>query len=117
MLKLITASILGSLLLLGGCSHKIQPVKSAKAQLGYKTQSHLELRALPEPAQPIIVVVYKFRDQTGQYKPGTGTTGWSTAVTQGATSMLIKALQDAGDGKWFTVLNANPRRIYSTNVK
>ncbi len=102
--KIALAPVLALLLLSGGCSHKIQPVKSAKAQLGYKTQSHLELRALPEPTQPIIVVVYKFRDQTGQYKPGTGTTGWSTAVTQGATSMLIKALQDAGDGKWFTVL-------------
>ena len=28
----------------------------------------------------------------------------SRAVTQGATSMLIKALQDAGDGSWFTVI-------------
>jgi curli production assembly/transport component CsgG len=87
-----------------GCSAKIQPIKSAKAQLEYKTQIYEDLVSLPPPREPIILVVYKFRDQTGQYKPGTGTTGWSTAVTQGATSMLIKALQDAGAGKWFTVL-------------
>lgn len=104
MSRTVLAILLAGGLFVGGCSSKVQPVKSAKAQIGYKTQSHLELRALPEPAQPIHVVVYKFRDQTGQYKPGTGTTGWSTAVTQGATSMLIKSLQDAGDGKWFQVL-------------
>ncbi|MDH5761437.1 MAG: curlin [Nitrospinota bacterium] len=87
-----------------GCSAKIQPIKSDKAQLEYKTQVYEDLVSLPPPTEPIILVVYKFRDQTGQYKPGTGTTGWSTAVTQGATSMLIKALQDAGAGKWFTIL-------------
>jgi len=90
--------------LVWGCSARIQPIKSSKAQLEYKTQIYKELVSLPPPKEPIILVVYKFRDQTGQYKPGTGTTGWSTAVTQGATSMLIKALQDAGAGKWFTVL-------------
>jgi curli production assembly/transport component CsgG len=90
--------------LLVGCSAKIQPIKSSKAQLEYKTQIYKDLVSLPPPKEPIVLVVYKFRDQTGQYKPGTGTTGWSTAVTQGATSMLIKALQDAGAGKWFTVL-------------
>ena len=87
-----------------GCSAKIQPIRSSKAQLEYKTQIYEELVSLPPPKEPIILVVYKFRDQTGQYKPGTGTTGWSTAVTQGATSMLMKALQDAGAGKWFTIL-------------
>ena len=66
-----------------GCSAKIQPIKSSKAQLEYKTQIYEELVSLPPPKEPIILVVYKFRDQTGQYKPGLGTTGWSTAVTQG----------------------------------
>ena len=96
--------ILALVVLFVGCSARIQPIKSAKAQLEYKTQIYEELVSLPPPKEPIILVVYKFRDQTGQYKPGTGTTGWSTAVTQGATSMLIKALQDAGAGKWFTIL-------------
>ncbi len=102
MLKRIGVFALAALFV--GCSAKIQPIKSAKAQLEYKTQIYEDLVSLPPPREPIILVVYKFRDQTGQYKPGTGTVGWSTAVTQGATSMLIKALQDAGAGKWFTVL-------------
>lgn len=93
-----------TLSLIMSCSTRIQPVKSGKAILGYKTQMYDELVSLPPPKEPIIVGLYKFRDQTGQYKPGTGTTGWSTAVTQGGTSMLIKALQDAGHGKWFSVL-------------
>lgn len=42
--------------------------------------------------------VYKFRDQTGQYKYHPTATTFSTAITQGATSMLIKALEDSG---WF----------------
>ena len=88
----------------GGCSTKIQPFKSDQAQIEYKTLIYDQLVSLPPPPEPIVMVVYKFRDQTGQYKPGTRTTGWSTAVTQGATSMLIKAMQDAGRGKWFTVL-------------
>ena len=77
-----------------GCSAKIQPLRSSAAQIEYQTQISRSLKALPPPAEKIYISVYKFRDQSGQYKPGTGTTGWSTAVTQGATSMLIKALQD-----------------------
>jgi len=87
-----------------GCWSKVQPIKSNQAVVGYETQVSKYLKALPPPSEPIVLAIYKFRDQTGQYKPGTGTTGWSTAVTQGATSMLVKALADAGRGKWFTVL-------------
>lgn len=96
-----------TLLLLGivtGCSASIQPISSSDPLVGYVSATHEELIALPPPRAQVVVAVYKFRDQTGQYKPGTDTTGWSTAVTQGATSMLIKALEDAGNGKWFKVL-------------
>jgi curli production assembly/transport component CsgG len=51
------------------------------------------------PVQPIVVGVYKFRDQTGQYKQVDNGVSYSTAVTQGATTILIKALEDS---KWFT---------------
>lgn len=100
---LMFVAVLASTMVMG-CSSRVQPIPSGKAILGKKTQMYSDLASLPEPKEPIIVGLYKFRDQTGQYKPGTGTTGWSTAVTQGGTSMLIKALQDAGGGKWFTVL-------------
>ncbi len=68
--------------------------------------SHLTdvLRSLPPPREPIVVAVYKFRDQTGQYKGSDSIMQNSTAVTQGATSMLVRALLEAGNGKWFTVL-------------
>ncbi len=54
--------------------------------------------------EPIIIAVYDFLDMTGQKKPGGNFASMSTAVTQGAYQILIKALQDAGDGKWFRVV-------------
>jgi len=68
------------------------------ASLGYVTSVHSDLLALPPPKRKIVVAVYKFRDQTGQYNYHPTATTFSTAVTQGATSMLIKALEDSG---WF----------------
>lgn len=69
------------------------------------TESSEELVALPEPAQQIVVGVYSFTDQTGQYKDGAiaggSTLNYSRAVSQGATSVLMKALEDSG---WFLVL-------------
>lgn len=66
--------------------------------------THRELLALPPPEQKVIVSVYRYSDQTGQLKPSDTIHSYSRAVTQGATSILIKALQDAGRGRWFTVL-------------
>lgn len=82
----------------------INPIESSPATVGYKTQVSDELGDLPPPKEKIIVTVYKFRDQTGQYKPGGTVMTYSTAVTQGGTSLLMKALQDAGRGTWFTVV-------------
>jgi len=53
---------------------------------------------------PVIIAVYDFFDMTGQKKPGGNFASMSTAVTQGSYQLLIKALQDAGDGKWFRVV-------------
>jgi len=54
--------------------------------------------------EPVVIAVYDFMDLTGQKKPGGNYATMSTAVTQGAYQILIKALQDAGDGKWFRVV-------------
>ena len=54
--------------------------------------------------ESIIIAVYDFIDMTGQKKPGGNYATMSTAVTQGAYQILIKALQDAGDGSWFRVV-------------
>jgi curli production assembly/transport component CsgG len=74
---------------------------------GAITEASIKLRDLPPPAAPVAVAVYGYGDQTGQIKPVAPTATvapLSRAVTQGATSILIKALQDAGSGGWFTVV-------------
>jgi len=74
---------------------------------GAVTEASIKLRDLPPPATPVAVAVYGYGDQTGQMKPVAPTATvapLSRAVTQGATSILIKALQDAGSGGWFTVV-------------
>ncbi len=58
-----------------------------------------DLVDLPKPQQKVVAAVYKFRDQTGQYKPSELGANWSTAVTQGATTILINSLEESG---WFT---------------
>ena len=63
-------------------------------------QVHSELLSLPEPKGKVRVAVYGFRDQTGQFKPGPASS-LSTAVTQGASFFLVKALKDSG---WFVPL-------------
>ncbi|MFV0282429.1 MAG: CsgG/HfaB family protein [Castellaniella sp.] len=68
---------------------------SNEAQLTPATPSTIDLMQLPPPKQKIVVAVYGFRDQTGQYKPSPDSS-FSTAVTQGAASMLMKALKDSG---------------------
>ena len=85
---------------LSGCFTSLASRDTERATIGGGpvTSTHKELVSLPPPEQKIVVAVYKFRDQTGQYRPNTSFANFSTAVTQGATSVLIKALQDSG---WF----------------
>ena len=57
---------------------------------------------LPElDGPPIPIAVYSFTDKTGQRKPSTTVSSFSTAVTQGADAYVVKTLADTGDGKWF----------------
>jgi len=86
-------------IILSGCSSKLAYKFTERATIGYTTAIHDDLISLPPPRERIVIAVYKFRDQTGQYKTSAQTTTFSTAVTQGATSMLNKALEDSG---WFT---------------
>ncbi len=84
---------------MAGCgSYWNQPIGPQDARIAEMTKQTKKLVDLPVPAKPIVVGVYNFKDQTGQYKNiETGST-FSTAVTQGATTILIKALEDS---KWF----------------
>jgi curli production assembly/transport component CsgG len=70
-----------------------------------QTVAFKDLSTIEAPKDgPIIIAVYDFLDMTGQKKPGGNFASMSTAVTQGSYQLLIKALQDAGNGKWFRVV-------------
>lgn len=91
--------ILVSGLVYSGCSSLFrQPVKTSEARLGANSEVYEELTSLPDPKEKVVAAVYKFRDQTGQYKTSETGASWSTAVTQGATSILIEAMEESG---WF----------------
>jgi curli production assembly/transport component CsgG len=84
--------------LLGGCAVNHPPSEvNANAQLTPVTRITGDLRKLPPPKGKIAVAVYGFRDQTGQYKAAPDSS-FSTLVTQGASSILVKSLKDSG---WF----------------
>lgn len=90
---------LSALFLLTSCgAYFNQPIDVQDATLGEATSATKLLKNLPIPKEKVVVGVYKFRDQTGQYKATETGSTFSTAVTQGATSILIKALEDS---KWF----------------
>ena len=62
-----------------------------------------DLINLPMPRQKAVVSVYSFLDLTGQRATADNMALFSTAVTQGADSLLIDALLAAGNGTWFLV--------------
>ena len=75
-----------------------QPLSTSKARIGENTSSKSMLTGIL-PVKEMVVGVYKFRDQTGQYKLVENGSTFSTAVTQGGTSILLKSLEES---KWFT---------------
>jgi curli production assembly/transport component CsgG len=90
----------GLLLWLGACTPYLHQhaLTTQPARLGAELRPATEWGGLPAPLRKTVVAVYKFRDQTGQYKPQVNGASFSTAVTQGATTMLIRALEDS---QWF----------------
>jgi curli production assembly/transport component CsgG len=108
-------------LILNGCSPYFhQPTKQRIARLGEETRITPGLRTLPPPTDKLVAAVYKFRDQTGQYKPSDNGINYSTAVTQGATNILMKALEESG---WFVTIERenvsnlmNERKIIRSSI-
>ena len=95
---LVKPGLIALIAVLNGCrAYFHQPTALHSARLGEETSITEELRTLPPPKEVLAAAVYKFRDQTGQYKPAE-TSNFSTAVTQGATNILLKAMEDS---KWF----------------
>ena len=62
------------------------------------------LMNLPPAETMPIVAVYSFTDQTGARKRRDNIADFSSAVTQGAATLLIDALKAAGNGTWFRVV-------------
>jgi curli production assembly/transport component CsgG len=77
---------------------------AAEAQVTDTTRAGRILAKLPPPKAKVPVVVYDFQDQTGQFKNNGQYTDYSSAVTKGGYSILIKSLLDAGNREWFTVV-------------
>jgi len=77
---------------------------SKEAIMSKTTPTQLELRALAPPQNKVTVAVYNFEDKTGQFRPTEAGQTLSRAVSQGGDEILIKALQDAGNRSWFTVI-------------
>lgn len=69
----------------------------SRASITPQSEHHPDLQNLPRPKGQIVAAVYNFRDMTGQYKASPDS-AYSTAVTQGAASMLVKAMLDSN---WF----------------
>jgi len=88
-----------TIIALQACTSALHPFRTEQAHKGIKSMVNHSLKELPDPESKVIAAVYRFRDQTGQYKPSQQIASWSTAVTQGATSILIKSMEDSG---WFT---------------
>jgi len=89
------------LLMLSGCGALVPTdgLKSSlamgNAKLTPVSRSTRDLTQLPKPDARVPVAVYAFRDQTGQFK-GQPDSNLSNAVTQGAATLLVKALLDSG---------------------
>ncbi|MEE3244343.1 MAG: CsgG/HfaB family protein [Bacteroidota bacterium] len=95
--KVITAVFL--ITALNSCgTYFNQPFDQTPARLGEYSKSTQNLLNLPPAQAPVEVAVYNFSDQTGQYKAVENGSTFSTAVTQGSTAILLKALEDSG---WF----------------
>ena len=114
--------VMMSAMLLAGCSMLPKPnlnITPASIDAVSPLMQHLQQQGVPRV--PIPVSVYAFRDQTGQYKPQANVSSFSTAVTQGATSVLTQILLDSG---WFAPLEREglqnlltERKIQGANKK
>lgn len=95
------------MLLLAGCVGGLSPGMNKS----YLSTSNAEVTPYANPkifqnlpeldGPPIPIAIYSFVDRTGQRKPSSIVSSFSTAVTQGADAYVVKTLQDVGDGRWF----------------
>ncbi|WP_099864380.1 CsgG/HfaB family protein [Pararhizobium haloflavum] len=101
--KSLLAAVLGAMML-AGCAVTQETFLDSPPAVAAVTRPNDALRRLPAPVEKTVVAVYEYNDLTGQYRERENVQTLSRAVTQGGAPMLVKALQDAGEGRWFTVL-------------
>jgi curli production assembly/transport component CsgG len=105
LLKLTTLAL--AIATLTGCANLVRPLSDVGIEDKPKATTTIikDIDTLPAPSGPkIAVAVYGFKDLTGQRKNSNTLSLFSTAVTQGAESYLIKSLQETGNRQWFTVV-------------
>jgi curli production assembly/transport component CsgG len=100
MVSVISGCATGELIRQGTTGEKFQTPKVYDESFLKRTESQV----LPPQGGPMIVAVYGFMDKTGQRKSIPNIASLSSAVTQGGETYLIKALQDVGQSRWFTVV-------------
>jgi curli production assembly/transport component CsgG len=101
-LSLITLAVVA----MAGCS-TVRPLGNTKIneEATVSETINKSFANVPSPAGPAVTVaVYGFKDLTGQRKPSSTLSLFSTAVTQGAEAYLMKSLQEVGNRQWFTVV-------------
>ena len=93
-----------SIVTLAGCS-VMQPVHNPAPPEVVTESVVQEFDTLAAPAGgKVVAAVYGFTDKTGQRKPSDRLANISYAVTQGAETWVISALQEVGGGTWFQVV-------------
>ena len=90
--------LVGVAVLTTGCASMNHAFETKDAHPGLQSTAHDAMTDLPAPQDKVVAAVYQFRDQTGQYKAKERGSSFSRAVTQGGTSILMKALKDSD---WF----------------
>lgn len=97
-------TVLTTAALLSGCAGTMTKEDWSLPQVA-RSPIQDNLVAMPRLDGPkITIAVYSFADKTGQRKPNDKFSQLSSAVTQGAEVWVINALQKAGSGSWFTVV-------------
>ncbi len=96
--------VIAMALSLSACGPVTRMAFSPGPQLATVSVQASKLKRLPPPKEPVYAAVYSYQDLTGQYKPSANVQTLSRSVTQGADTMLVRALQDAGDRSWFRVV-------------
>lgn len=95
-----------ALAFVSACTNNQQLYKDiSPATVGNLTAQNIAVREVAPPSKRVVVSVYRFHDLTGQYKERDLVQSVSRAVPQLGAPLLIKALQDAGQGRWFTILD------------